>query len=177
MFDLTNGYQSVLITRADRGLETIEKLKGASLSLTDPASTSGALYPRHVVPELTGQTLEAYFDRVTFAGSHDRAIDAVKQGLVDAAFVATIQLDEYIRRGLLRKDELKIVWRSEIIPFDPFVYRKRLCAPLAEKLRKAFLEDQAEMKPMFEQLKLPGFIPANDERYRSVRKLYQSVLN
>lgn len=177
LFDHSNGYQSVLITRADRGLDTIAKLNGASLSLVDPASTSGALYPRSAIPELTGQSLESYFKRVTFAGSHDRAVDAVKHGLVDAAFVSTTQLDEHIRRGRVRKDEMKIVWKSEIIPFDPFVFRKRICAPLTEKIIKAFLEGQAEMQPMFEQLKNSGFIPVGDETYRAVRNLYDSVQN
>lgn len=176
-FDLAQGYQSILITRADRNFDSIEKLRGATVALTDPASTSGALYPRHILPRLTGQPLERYFKRVTFAGSHDRAIEAVKQGHADAAFVTSTRVDDFIREGILKPDELKVLWQSETIPFDPFVYRSRLCPPLASKIRQAFLENQAEMKPMFEQMRRPGFISVTDDRFRGIRDLYDSVQN
>jgi ABC-type phosphate/phosphonate transport system substrate-binding protein len=65
---------------------------GGNVSLVDPASTSGALIPRQAINKLTGLPLERYFGRVTFASSHDRAIQAVQTGLVDVAFVYRGQL-------------------------------------------------------------------------------------
>jgi phosphonate transport system substrate-binding protein len=40
------GYRAALITRKDSKFNTIESLKGATIGLTDPASTSGSLIPR-----------------------------------------------------------------------------------------------------------------------------------
>lgn len=111
----------LLIVRRDKGFDKIEQLRGKTLSLTDPASTSGALLPRKAVSQLTGTLLESYFQRVTFAGSHDRAIDAVQTNLVDAAFVSSTRLDEALRRGTILPDEIGVLWQSSPIPYDPVV--------------------------------------------------------
>jgi len=116
-------YRSLLIVRRDRGLSSIDSLRDSSVSLVDPASTSGALLPRHSFARLTGIPLERYFRRVTYAGSHDRAIQAVHKGLVDAAFVSSRRLDETVRQDSVGPDEVTVLWKSSPIPFDPFVYR------------------------------------------------------
>lgn len=174
LFDFSQGYQSVLIVRADRHIDSLAALKGASLALVDPGSTSGALYPRQAVRSITGQPLENWFRRVTFAGSHDRAIEAVRGGRVDAAFVSSTQVDRLVQEGSLRRDELAILWKSENIPLDPFVHRQRLCPPLADKIRRALLDDQKPLQALFRQLRRSGFVAVGEERYRGIRALYDA---
>ena len=76
--------------RRDKRFDSLARLQGASVSLVDPASTSGALVPRHAMAALTGMPLERYFGRLTFSGSHDRAIEAVHKGFVDATIGSQI---------------------------------------------------------------------------------------
>lgn len=173
LFDTSRGYHSVLVTRADGQFNTIERLRGATVSLTDPASTSGALFPRREVARVSGMPLERYFRRVSYAGSHDRAIEAVQKGAVDAAFVSSTRIDEMIRGGRLRRDELRVLWQSEVIPFDPFLYRGALCKALVEKIRYAFLVDTDPLQPMFDELHRPGFIAVDDDTYRAIREIYK----
>jgi len=142
------------------------------LSLTDPASTSGALLPRKAVSQLTGTLLESYFQRVTFAGSHDRAIDAVQTNLVDAAFVSSTRLDEALRRGTILPDEIGVLWQSSPIPYDPVVLSQRLCPELASRIRKVFLGDTSALDGMFRELDVNGFVPASDAQYRDIRELF-----
>ncbi|MCK6405444.1 MAG: phosphate/phosphite/phosphonate ABC transporter substrate-binding protein [Rhodocyclaceae bacterium] len=175
VFDTARGYHSVLVTRADKAFVTIDKLRGATVSLTDPASTSGALFPRREIARITGMPLERYFRRVSYAGSHDRAIEALQRGAVDAAFVSSTRIDEMIRSGQLRRDELRILWQSSLIPFDPFLYRGTLCKPLADKIRHAFLVDTEPLRPLFEALRRPGFNAVDDDTYRAIRDIYTEM--
>ena len=173
--DAPNSYRALLITRAGQGLDKLENLRGKTLNLIDPASTSGALIPRQAIATLTGSSLEGYFQRISYAGSHDRAIQSVQRGIVDAAFVSSRRVDEAIRTGTLNPDELKIVWRSEPIAYDPFVYRSNLCSPLVERIRRTFFSETPALQAMFKDLKAHGFTAVTDDNYRDVRALYDSL--
>ena len=165
-------YHSLLIVRRDRTFGGIGGLRGASVSLIDPASTSGALVPRHALTQITGVSLEQYFGRVTFAGSHDRAIQSVQKRVVDAAFVSSSRLDEALRLGKLGADEVEVLWKSAPIPYDPFVYRGRLCQPLIERIKLAFFQENAALQAMFREINVEGVVRVNDAHYREIRALY-----
>lgn len=174
-FDFRTGYQSVLIVRAGRGFSHLGQLAGRTLALTDPSSTSGALFPRHYVERETGRALEKYFRRVSFAGSHLRAIEAVQRGDVDAAFVASSQIEAALNKGTLQPGEIALLWQSPPIPFDPFVHRGALCPAVSENLRRAFFDDPAALADLFEALGRRSFIPADDSRYRDIFTLYRTT--
>jgi len=165
-------YRSQLLVRRDHGIDKLEGLRGGTLGLSDPASTSGAILPRQAIAKQTGMPAENYFKRVIFSGSHDRSIEAVQKGLVDAAFVASSVLDEALRQGKVQPDELQVIWQSPPIPYDPFVLRERLCPALAAKIRQVFLGDPAPLVGMFQELKISGFFPTSDEHYREIRNLF-----
>ncbi len=163
-------YQSVLMVRRDAGLNSLAALRGRSLALIDPASTSGALLPRQAVRELTGAALEQHFGRVGYAGSHDRAIAAVRDGLVDAAFVSSARLSEAERRAQLQPGEWLALWRSVPIPTDPFVARQRLCAPVREAMARVFFSGDEALRPLLVALGTTAFVPVSDADYRAVRE-------
>lgn len=165
-------YRSLLIVRRDRGWNSLEQLRGKTLSLTDPASTSGAVLPRLAVQQMTGSLPESYFHRVTFAGSHDRAIESVQKGLVDAAFVSSSRLDEALRRGTLGAEEIAVIWRSAPLPYDPIVLRRQLCAPLQAKIRQVFFGNADNLRHLFRELDINGFMPVDDAHYRDIRGLF-----
>lgn len=167
-------YRSLLISRTKRGFNSVTSLRGANISLIDPASTSGALIPRHNFAQLTGEPLENYFRRVTFAGTHDRAIQLVQKGIVDAAFVSSARLDEAIHQGTVRADELIVVWKSAPIARDPFVYRGQLCATLVEKIKQSFFHENANLEGMFRSTNISGFTQVSDDNYREIRKIHAS---
>lgn len=168
----TRAYHSVLITRSDHAAKDLAQLRDHTLSLTDPASTSGAILPRKAMQGLTGLPLESYFSRITFAGSHDRSLESVRSGRVDAAFVSSTSIDDAVRRGKLRMDEIRIHWRSKPIPYDPFVVRSALCQPLRDQIRRVFLGNSETLRQMLREMGMTGFVPARDEDYREIRMLY-----
>lgn len=163
-------YHSVLMVRRDAGVASLAALRGRTLALIDPASTSGALLPRQAVRELTGTPLEQHFGRVSYAGSHDRAIAAVREGRVDAAFVSSARVAEAERQGRLLPGEWQALWRSVPIPTDPFVARQRLCAPVRDAIARAFLSGDEALRPMLDAFGGPAFVPVSDGDYRALRE-------
>ncbi|MBU1350655.1 MAG: phosphate/phosphite/phosphonate ABC transporter substrate-binding protein [Gammaproteobacteria bacterium] len=164
-------YKSVLVVRKDTKAKSITDLQGKTLSLTDPLSTSGALLPIQAIQKLTGQTMETFFSRVSYAGSHLRALEGVHRGLVAAAFVSSTRLEEYNQRAPKSTSDLRVLWQSPAIPSDPFVYRTNLCKPVADKIRMVFFGSYPAFKPMFDELGGKRFVPVTDADYLSIREL------
>ena len=70
--------------------------------------------------------LEKFFDKVVYTGSHELSTVAVVQGKVDAAFVASHRFDNVVNKGEATLEGVNILWQSDPIPQDPFVYRLSL---------------------------------------------------
>lgn len=164
-------YNSLLIVRSASEFKRIGELRKRRISLTDPASTSGGVVPRAEFSQLIQQPLEEFASGVTYSGSHDRSIAALKKGLVDAAFVASEHLDQAIRDGRIKPEELRVLWESSPIPHDPFVYRDKLCPELKAKIRHVFFTDSQEIKAFLQNLKGERFISVSDSEYRELREI------
>jgi phosphonate transport system substrate-binding protein len=164
-------YNSLLIVLASSNFKRIEDLRTRNISLTDPASTSGAVIPRAEFSKTIGQSLDDFAGRVSYSGSHDRSLIALSKRQVDAAFVASEHLDQAIRDGLIKVEEIRLLWESSAIPHDPFVYRGKLCPELKAKIRDAFNSDAPEMQEMLRNLKGERFVPVTDDAYRQIREV------
>jgi phosphonate transport system substrate-binding protein len=169
------GYKAVLITRKDSGLSTIESIKGKTVALTDPGSTSGNLFPRVVFSKdvLKGAPLEAYFKKIVYSGGHDLSTMAVYEGKADAAFVATHRFDNVIDRGMVKKEDFNYLWWSATIPQDPFAYRMTLCPELRKKIQDTFLtlHQVPEAKAWLDNVKSNKCVPMKDSDYDVIRIL------
>ncbi len=167
------GYQAILVTHTSSGLTSIEDLKGTLLGLTDPASTSGNLLPRVAFVKEIGSDLEDYFSKVVYTGSHDLSAIAVKEGKVDAAFVATHRIDNVIDRGLATFDEYNVLWTSPVIPQDPFVVRGVLCDDLKAKIAETFLtlHEIEKGRTFLGNVNAVRFVAMEDADYDIIRDL------
>lgn len=167
------GYRANLIARADSGIETIADSRGATLGLVDPASTSGHLLPNVAFTDETGESLDDFYGRIVYTGGHDLSAIAVKEGRVDVAFVATHRFDNVVERGDITLDEVNILWRSAVVPQDPFVFRTTLCEELRDSISEAFLtaHEVPEVASYFEAINSPRFVPMQDSDYDLIRQL------
>jgi len=167
------GYRANLIARAGSGITTIEESRGKTLALVDPASTSGHLLPNVAFANETGEALEDFYGRIVYSGGHDLSTIAVKEGRVDVAFVATHRFDNVVDRGDITLDEVTVLWRSAVVPQDPFVFRTALCEELRERIVDAFLSahEVPELADYFRAINSPRFVPMQDSDYDLVRLL------
>ena len=172
-----NFYRSVLITRADSRFGSLDQLRGWRLALTDPGSTSGALLPRQhfgreEAPRL-GVPFERFFGSIGYAGDHRRAVLAVTERQVDAAYVADDVISSVILEGRIKADALRVIWRSAPIRRDPYVYRQALCESLRKKIRDAFLALNAdEQNAALLPLGIVRFRPVSDDDYQLIYQLF-----
>ncbi|WP_343724449.1 phosphonate ABC transporter substrate-binding protein [Herbaspirillum huttiense] len=160
-------YKSLIITRKESGLQSLEQLKGRTMAFVDPSSASGHLFPSAGLQKLNIDP-NKYFSRVIFSGSHDASILAVANKKVDAAAVADRILAAAVAKGVVQQSELNVVWTSPDIPESPMVWRKDLDPALKQKIAAAF----ANIKDVKwgDQGVLNGFVPTTDGAYDVVRE-------
>lgn len=135
--DGSDGYYAMMYARVDSGIENLEGMKGKSLAFADPNSTSGYLVPKAEL-EMQGLNLEEYFSTTGFGGGHEQAVVAVLNGQYDAGVTWTSgvgeqkdgfsrgALNSMVGKGLLDMADLRIIWKSNLIPNGPWVVRKAL---------------------------------------------------
>jgi len=167
------GYRGVLISKKGSKFTTIDSLKGSTLGLTDPGSTSGNLMPRVVFSKVIGTELEKYFGKVAYTGSHELSTVAVMTGKVDAAFVASHRFDNVVAKGEASLEEINILWQSDPIPQDPFVFRNTLCDDIKAKIVETFLglKDDPAAQRFLDNVKSNTFVPMKSSDYNIIRDL------
>ncbi len=167
------GYKAALITKKGSKFTSIDTLKGATIGLTDPASTSGNLVPRVVFTKKIDMSLEKYFSKVIYTGGHDLSTMAVYEGKVDAAFVATHRFDNVIERGMVKKEDFNYLWFSPAIPQDPFTYRGSLCPELKKNIQETFLtlHEQPAAAAFLKNVKSNKFVKMTAADYDVIRDL------
>ena len=167
------GYRGVLISKRGSKFTSIDSLKGSTLGLTDPGSTSGNLMPRVAFTKVIGKDLEKFFGKVVYTGSHELSSVAVVKGKVDAAFVATHRFDNVVNKGEASLDGVNILWKSDPIPQDPFVYRNTLCGNIKAKIRETFLnlKGQPGAKQFLDNVKSNTFVRMSSDDYNIIRDL------
>jgi phosphonate transport system substrate-binding protein len=167
------GYRGVLISKKGSKFTTIDSLKGSTLGLTDPGSTSGNLLPRVVFPKVIGSDLDDFFGKVAYTGSHELSTVAVVKGQVDAAFVASHRFDNVVAKGETSLDEVNILWKSDPIPQDPFVFRNTLCADIKAAIVETFLglKDDPAAQKFLQNVKSNTFVPMESSDYDIIRDL------
>lgn len=165
-------YHALIIARKDRNIRSLADLKGKTFAFVDPSSTSGHLFPKTAMIR-AGLNPDRDL-RAIFAGSHDASAIAVQNGKVDAAAVANGLLDAAIARGVVKAEEIQVVWTSDPIPGAPAVMRRDLPEPLKQRIRAAFaaMRDQ----PWSQGTVIKRWVPATDADYAVVREAAK-VLN
>ncbi|WP_425466340.1 phosphonate ABC transporter substrate-binding protein [Pseudorhodoferax soli] len=159
-------YHSLVVAHKDSGIKTVADLKGRTFAFVDPTSTSGHLFPKAGLMK-AGFNPDKDFGRVIFSGSHDSNAVAVQNKKIDAVAIADRILDAAIAKGLARREDLVVVWKSEPIPESPTVWRKDLDPELKKRVQAAFL--QVKDIPWSDQGMLNGFHPTNDAAYQVIR--------
>ncbi|NES08069.1 MAG: phosphate/phosphite/phosphonate ABC transporter substrate-binding protein [Okeania sp. SIO2F4] len=131
-------YKSVIVTRKDSGINTVQDLIGKRFSFVNKSSTSGFLVPSAYFKTL-GIIPEKDFSAVEYAGGHDKNALALEAGKIDAIAIEKPTYIELENQGLLSEDKYKIIWESDPIPNSPIVISTQLPAEFKTTLKKALI--------------------------------------
>jgi phosphonate transport system substrate-binding protein len=167
-------YRGRIFVRRDSGINDTKDLEGKSIAFADPISESGYLYPLDIFVKKgylgQGEDPNNFFKTVYFAGGYQQAIQAVANGLVDAAGVS--QFADL----LLTPDQLaKVKWIAESIDIPSHVVcsRKNLNSEIKESFKKAMLKlNTPQYSHLLKYVYSPdGYVEATHENYKHVEEM------
>lgn len=176
--DGTWGYHALLITHKDSPYKTLDDVikngKNINFGIGDPNSTSGFLVPSYYI--FAQRKIEA---RETFKtvrnASHGANIQAILAKQLD---VATNNTEDMGRLEATKPElakEIRVVWKSPLIPSDPFVWRTDLDKDTKEKIRKFVLNyaktNQAEKDVLKNIYNYAGFRASTNAQLNPIRQL------
>ena len=162
-------YHGLIIARKDRRLQTLESLDGKRFAFVDPQSASGYVYPKAMLLE-QGKNPERFFGETRFLGSHNRVIDAVLSGQMDAGATYTEAMDAARAAGSA-VHELMEVARTEAIPKDAIAARADVDKELTQAISEAFVRlSSAGGQELLRKSQIDGFVRSDDAAYDVIRR-------
>jgi hypothetical protein len=111
--------------------------------LVDPNSTSGNTVPRFALDRM-GIRPQEFFSNVVYAGSHENAIIALGQGVVDVAVTwwnseTDSNVARMSARGMIRAEDVRLIFRSDLIANGPYTVLSSLPQELRDRIRTTWL--------------------------------------
>lgn len=176
-------FHCAIITHRDSSLHSLQDLRGKSFAFVDPASLSGALYPKlmllneHLNPERD-------FARVVYAGGHDMTVQAVLNRRVDAG--ATFANDTRGKSGAwkqfikdpARQAEIRVLAYSAPLPSDCIAVAGDLDPSLVRRITLALgrvSEDPVGAARLSRLYRIDGFAPSSPADYSLVREVFDRL--
>ena len=141
-------YYSGIYTAKNSGVGNLEQLKGQSLAVGDPNSTSSFNFPFAMVLA-AGVDPARDLKKIVIAGSHTNSIAALKEGRVTAAAASFNAWEKAVKKGVIDPAKFKVLAKSEGIPNPPLAMNKKLDPKLKAKIRVAFSEIHTKVDPQF----------------------------
>ncbi len=126
------GYHLVVIVKKSSPFKSLKDLVGKRVAHAAPSSNSGNLAPRALFPA-EGLVPDKDY-KVLYSGKHDSSIAGVQTGDYDAAAIADDVLDRMIQRGIVKPDELRVIYRSKPFPNGSMVMAHDLNTDLQKKI-------------------------------------------
>jgi len=170
-------YNSVLFTLKKFGYASFKDLKGKRIAFTDPESTSGFIIPNMEFSRRIDLRLKAFFGTQIYTGSHDRSINAVAKGDVDAAFVSSARVDEAVKKKKINADDIVILWRSRPIHHDPFVFGGSIQEPLRNRIKQIMLSSPPQLEPMLTKMEMAGIVEVSNQDYQAIHDIIAAQSN
>jgi phosphonate transport system substrate-binding protein len=176
------GYYSVIYVKAESPYEDIHDLKGKTIGFVDPNSTSGYNAPRFYLHK-AGIEVDDFFGKSVVTGSHENAVIAVEKGTVDCAANwwnadDDSNLTRMVKKGMAKKEDFRIVFKSELLPGSPYAYLSSLPDDLKKSILKAFMDAPSKDKAAFDRLsdgKDKEFVPVVHKDYQDTVEMIQFV--
>jgi len=172
-----DSYWASLVTWPQSGIKTVADIRGHSFAFSDPASTSGHLFPAY---GLRKAGLDPDKDiRAIYAGSHTSSFEALYNHKVDAGELNSEQLESATQRGHYKDGDLVFLWKSGPIPIDPITVRGDLAPEFKQRLVSALqnvdLSGLAEADRKIMGVHGMRTVPQTDAAFNDIRDLVKTL--
>ncbi|HLZ31926.1 MAG TPA: phosphate/phosphite/phosphonate ABC transporter substrate-binding protein [Chloroflexota bacterium] len=174
-------YTASIVTWPGSGITDISQLAGRTFAYSDPASTSGHLYPAYglaangIDPDTGVQAI--------YAGSHTASFEAILNHKVDAGELNSDRIATATQAGAYSAEKFPTLWQSAPIPQDPITVRGDLPAAYKAKIKATLLAFDFSTLPqdvqaMFKSdVAMSGthLVPDNDSYFDEIRSLVSTL--
>src|SRR5690606_6365281 len=170
------GYWSILVAHKDSPVNSVEDMLANAKNLTfgngDPNSTSGYLVPGYYVFAKNDVVPANIFKR-TLNASHEVNALSVANKQVDVATFNTEGMDRLKEMHPDKAAQLKVIWKSPLIPADPIVWRKNLPEETQKKIHDFFFTygDSEQELAVLKNLQWGKFQQSNNDQLLPIRQL------
>jgi phosphonate transport system substrate-binding protein len=172
-----DSYWASLVTTPNTGIKTVADIKGHTFAFSDPASTSGHLFPAY---GLRKAGVDPDKDiKALYAGSHTASFEALYNHKVEAGELNSEQLESATQRGHYKDGDMIFLWKSDPIPTDPISVRGDLPEGFKKRLTEALQNlDLSELPEADRKIMGLGghrFVPQTDAAYDGIRDLVKTL--
>jgi phosphonate transport system substrate-binding protein len=171
-------YWASVVTYPSSGIKTMADLRGHSFAFSDPASTSGHLFPAY---GLRKAGIDPDKDiKAIYAGSHTASFEAIYNHKVDAGELNSEQMESAKQRGHYKDGDLVFLWKSDPIPTDPFTVRGDLPPAFKQKLTDVLQHlDLTSLDPADRKIMVGAgitqLVAQPDDAYNTIRDLVKTL--
>jgi phosphonate transport system substrate-binding protein len=172
-----DSYWASIVTYPGSGIKTVAEVRGHSFAFSDPASTSGHLFPAY---GLRKAGIDPDKDvRGIYAGSHTSSFEALYNHKVDAGELNSEQEQSATQRGEYKPGMFVFLWKSDPIPTDPITVRGDLPPAFKERVTEVLQNLDLSSLPEADR-KIMGlggmrFVPQTDGAYDGIRDLVKTL--
>ncbi|MGM0560544.1 MAG: phosphate/phosphite/phosphonate ABC transporter substrate-binding protein [Pseudomonadota bacterium] len=176
------GYNAVLIVQADSPYQSYEDLEGKTVARTDPNSQSGYLVPTVQFHQMD-KPIDEYFNSPV-SGGHTQSVLGVLDGTYDAAFTWTTEGDGYgqlrtmMDKGMLDREDIRVIWTSDLVPPPPVVAHQNMPADMEEDVKNLFLalhEENMELAESVAKGETQGFVEVDHSVYEPTIEMRKTM--
>jgi phosphonate transport system substrate-binding protein len=130
-------YYASIVTTPSSGIKRLEDVSGHTFAYSDPASTSGHLFPAYALKK-AGIDPDTGI-KATYAGSHTASFLALKNHKVDAGELNSDTITSATAQGTYQASDYVTLWKSDPIPQDPVTVRGDLPGDFKTRFKNALL--------------------------------------
>ena len=148
----TAEYHSVIFSRKEGGISSLDDLKGKVIAFEDPYSSSGYLLPKFVLQNkgfslvrLSNALEKVPEDKIgyLFTGSDESIMVWTKREKVDAGVLSNKDYKKFTKR---HKEKMLELLRTEAIPRQILAVRKSLPAELIAKVKSILVDMESSQE-------------------------------
>jgi phosphonate transport system substrate-binding protein len=173
-------YFASIVTWPGSGIKALADVRGKSFAYSDPASTSGHLFPAYGLSK-AGIDPE-HGVKAIYAGSHTASYEALRNHKVEAGELNSEEIESAKLHNEYNDKDFVTIWKSEPIPLDPICLRGDLDAGLKARLAKVLSSLDLHELPEADQKFLAAnenpalkTTPQSDAAYNQIRDLVSTL--
>jgi phosphonate transport system substrate-binding protein len=170
-------YTAGIVTWPGSGVTELKGVTGHSFAYSDPASTSGHLFPAYALKQAGIDPDKGV--RAFYAGSHGASFEAIRNHKVQAGELNSQEIVAAQIAGSYKASDFVELWRSQPIPNDPIAVRADL--PAAFKARVTQVLQNIDLSQLSaDDQKIVGAygartVPQTDAAFDNIRDLVKTL--